>query len=114
MIKILHNPRCSKSRQGVSILETYGVPFKAVRYLDNPLTAKELKSIIAKLDIEPIDLVRKNEKIWKNEYKDKDLSNEEIIEAMVTNPKLIERPIVIKGNKAVIGRPTENILKILN
>ena len=114
MIKILHNPRCTKSRQGLALLETSGQEFEIVKYLDNLLSADELKVILKKLNIAPIDLVRKNEAIWKSDYKGKSLNNEEIITAMVSNPKLIERPIVIKGNKAVIGRPTETILELIN
>jgi len=113
MITIYHNPRCSKSRQGVSFLETYGAPFKAVKYLDNPPNHKDLQTILKKLNIEPIDLVRKNEAIWKSQYKGKDLTNADIIDAMTKHPKLIERPIVVKGTQAVIARPAKNILKLL-
>ena len=112
-IKIYHNPRCSKSRQGLQILKDHHVNFEVVEYLKNPPTKEKLKEIIKKLGIKPIDLVRKNEKIWKENYKGKDLSDDEIIQAMVENPKLIERPIVIKDDKAVLGRPPENILEIL-
>lgn len=113
MIKIYHNNRCSKSRCGVEILENSGKEFEIVKYLDNIPSEKELKEIISLLNIAPIQLVRKNEKVWKEEYKGKDLSDSEIITAMVNNPKLIERPIVINGKKAVIGRPPENILEII-
>ena len=109
MIKIYHNPRCSKSRQGVSYLEENNKEFEIIKYLDNPLINEELSEIVSFLNITPIELVRKNEKIWKENYKGKVLSDSEIIDAMVKNPKLIERPIIINGNKAVIGRPTENI-----
>ena len=113
MIKIYHNNRCSKSRCGLEILEKSGKAFEVVKYLDNIPSAKELKDIIKLLGIKPIKLVRKNEAIWKNNYKNKDLSDSEIIKAMVDNPKLIERPIIINGNKAVIGRPPELILDII-
>lgn len=113
MITILHNPRCAKSRQGISLLETYGAPFKVVKYLEDPISEKQLKSILKQLKMEPIDLVRKNEAIWKNEFKNKELSDDALISAMVTNPKLIERPIVINDSKAVVGRPTEKILDLL-
>ncbi|CAM1350102.1 arsenate reductase (glutaredoxin) [Tenacibaculum ascidiaceicola] len=113
MIKIYHNPRCSKSRQGLEILENSGKEFKTVKYLDTIPSEEELKEIINLLNISPIDLVRKNEKIWKEEYKGKELSGAEIITAMAKNPKLIERPIVINGNKAVVGRPPENIKEII-
>lgn len=113
MIKIYHNPRCTKSRQGLAIVENTGKDFEVVKYLDTIPSEKELKEIIQLLNIAPIDLVRKNEKIWKENYKGKELSDKEIILAMLQNPKLIERPIVINKNKAVIGRPSENILTII-
>ena len=112
MIKIYHNPRCTKSRQGVAFLEENNKEFEIVKYLNELLSAEELTEIIEILDIKPIELVRKTEKIWKENYKGKDLSDVEIIAAMVTNPKLIERPIAINGNKGAIGRPTEEIASI--
>ncbi|MEP3836527.1 MAG: arsenate reductase (glutaredoxin) [Algibacter sp.] len=113
MITIYHNNRCSKSRKGLALIEDSGKPFEVVKYLDNVPTATELKSIIKLLNIKPIELVRKNEAIWKENFKNKELSDADIITAMVEYPKLIERPIVINGNKAVIGRPTELISTIL-
>lgn len=113
MIKIYHNNRCSKSRCGISLLEESGKEFEVVKYLDKIPSEKELKEIIKLLKISPIELVRKNEKIWKEKFKGKDLSDTQIIKAMVENPKLIERPIIINNNKAVIGRPTERILDII-
>ncbi|SDR85840.1 arsenate reductase [Polaribacter sp. KT25b] len=112
-LQIYHNPRCSKSRQGVEVLENSGKEFKIIKYLDAIPSEKELTEIIKLLNISPIDLVRKNEKIWKENYKGKELSDKEIILAMIQNPKLIERPIIINNNKAVIGRPSENILTII-
>lgn len=113
MITIYHNPRCSKSRQGVALLEDKAQNFEIVKYLDEPLTKSQLQEIISKLGIQPIELVRKNEAIWKTDYKSKTLSDEAIVEAMVTHPKLIERPIIVNGDKAVIGRPAENILTLI-
>lgn len=113
MITIYHNNRCSKSRQGVQILEEAGKEFEIVKYLEDIPTKEELTNIIDLLGITPIDLVRKNEAIWKEQYKGKELSNDEVIIAMVNNPKLIERPIIVNGNKAVIGRPPEKILDII-
>ncbi|MDD7887621.1 arsenate reductase (glutaredoxin) [Flavivirga sp. 57AJ16] len=113
MIKIYHNNRCSKSRCGLEILEKSGKEFEIVKYLEDVPTHKELKGLIALLGINPLELVRKNESIWKETLKSKDLNDEEIITAMVENPKLIERPIIINGNKAVIGRPPEKILDII-
>jgi arsenate reductase len=108
-MKIYHNPRCSKSRQGLAILKESGKDFEIIDYLKNPVTYKELEDIIDKLGISPIELIRKNEAVWKQEFKGKDLTNKELIEAMCAHPKLIERPIVIKGEKGVIGRPPEKI-----
>lgn len=113
MIKIYHNPRCSKSRQGVELLENSGKEFEIIKYLDEVPSEKELTEIINLLNISPIQLVRKTEKIWKENYKGKELSDKEIIKAMIENPKLIERPIVINKTKAVIGRPLENISAII-
>ncbi len=113
MLKIYHNPRCSKSRQGLSLLEESGKEFEVVKYLEDVPSEKELREITDLLGISPIELVRKNESIWKDNYKGKDLSDADIIKAMAENPKLIERPIVISGKKAVIGRPPENIKSVL-
>ncbi|PIF00067.1 MAG: arsenate reductase (glutaredoxin) [Maribacter sp.] len=113
MIKIYHNPRCSKSRLGLSALEASGRPFKIVKYLEDTPSKEELKRILDHLDMPAGKLVRKNEAIWKENYRGKDLTEDDILDAMAQHPKLIERPIVIKGDKAVIGRPTENILELL-
>lgn len=113
MIKIYHNPRCTKSRQGLALLENSGKPFEIIKYLENIPTKEELQKIISYLGIAPELLVRKNEAIWKEQYRGKSLSDEEIINAMITYPKLIERPIIINGKKAVIGRPTETINTII-
>ena len=112
-MKIYHNPRCSKSRQGLQILEASKLKFETINYLKNPISVKELTELIGLLGISPIDLVRKNEAIWKEKFKGKQLSASEIITAMVENPKLIERPIVVHNNKAIIGRPPELIKTIL-
>ena len=112
-MKILHNPRCRKSREGLGILEESGLDFEIVDYLNNPLSEKEIKDLLKKLDMEPLDLVRKTEAIWKENYRGKDLSPQQVIEAMAQNPKLIERPVVIAGNRAVIGRPPESIKELL-
>jgi arsenate reductase len=113
MIRIYHNPRCSKSRQGLEILTKAGKPFEIIKYLEDDISSEELRGIINLLGIKPIDLVRKNESIWKSDFKGKTLSDSQIIDAMIKNPKLIERPIVINKNKAIIGRPPEQILDIL-
>lgn len=113
MLKIYHNARCGKSREGLEILKNSGKEFEIKEYLKEPLDENELENLIKKLKITPIQLVRKNEKIWKEEYKDRDLSDGEIITAMVKNPKLIERPVVETDNDAVIGRPPSDIEKLL-
>ena len=114
MIKIYHNPRCRKSREGLELLEKSGQEFEIIKYLDNVPSVEELKNVIQYLGIEPEALVRKNEAIWKENYKGKQLSDHEIIAAMSENPKLIERPIVIKDGRAVIGRPAEKISDLLS
>lgn len=113
MIQIYHNPRCSKSRACESFLGEINQPYEIIRYLDNPLNFEELKSLLEKLDMSADQIIRKSEKIWKENYKDKILTEAQLIEAMVQNPILIERPIIVNGNRAVIGRPLENIDKIL-
>tara|TARA_R110000822_G_scaffold44043_1_gene118449 strand:+ start:179 stop:520 length:342 start_codon:yes stop_codon:yes gene_type:complete len=113
MTTIYHNPRCSKSRQTLQLLEDKNEDLNIVKYLEEPPTKEELKRILELLNIKPIALIRKNEPIWKDNFKGKDLSQEEVLEAMIKHPKLIERPIVVKGAKASIGRPPENVLSIL-
>lgn len=113
MLTIYHNNRCSKSREGVCFLESINEPFEIINYLDNVPTFNELETIIKKLNIKPIELVRIKEKDWTDNFKGKNLSDKEIIEAMIQYPKLIERPIVINGEKAVIARPTELIKEVL-
>jgi arsenate reductase len=113
MLTIYHNPRCSKSREGVCFLEENKIAFNTIKYLDENITKEELITILNKLDYSPIQLVRTKEKLWVDSYKNKELSDDAIIEIMVNNPKLIERPIVINGDKAVVARPTEKIKEIL-
>lgn len=113
MITIYHNPRCTKSREGLCELELLNKAFTIRKYLEDPFTKEELAGVIHKLGIKPIQLVRTKEKIWIENYKGKELSNEAIIEAMLLHPKLIERPIVVNGNKAVVARPKEMINKIM-
>ena len=112
-MKIYHNPRCSKSRQTLALLQENGVEPEVVLYLDNVPTIDELRALLAKLGISPMQLVRKGESTWKENFKGKELMDDEIIAAMIANPKLIERPIVVKDNKAVLGRPPENALELL-
>ena len=109
-MKIYHNPKCSKSRQTLEIVRNKTSEFEIIEYLNNPLTAKEITVLLSQLNIKPLSLVRTQEIIWRENYKGKELTDIEIINAMFENPKLIERPIVVKNNKAVIGRPPENVL----
>lgn len=113
MITIYHNPRCGKSRECLAFVTNSNQEFEVINYLNTPLNFNSLTELISKLKIEPIDLVRTKEKIWIENFKNKTLSHDEIIEAMVQFPILIERPIVVKGNKAVIARPLELIESIL-
>ena len=114
-MKIYHNPRCSKSRMTLALLISKTSEFEIIDYLKNPLKFEEIKLIIEKLNIKPIELVRINESIWKKNYiKNKQLTDEEIIIAMRDNPKLIERPIVTTNKKAIIGRPPENVLSLFD
>ena len=108
-MKIYHNPRCRKSREGVQYLNDKKINFEIIDYLKDGISKNKIKSILNKLKISAIDLVRKNEKIWKDNFKGKELKEEEIISILCKEPKLIERPIIVYKNKAVIGRPKENI-----
>ena len=113
MIEIYHNPRCGKSREGLQLLEKSGKDFKIIKYLEETPNKQSLEKIIKLLKIEPIELIRTNEKIWKENFKGSNFSDDKLIEIMVNNPILIERPIVVSGNKAVIGRPPTKILDII-
>ena len=113
MIQIYHNPRCGKSRECLTYLEQSGKEFQVIKYLETVPTIEELKVIIEKLNIKPIELVRQKEKVWIENFKNSTMTDEEIILAMVANPILIERPIVIDGDKAVIARPLEKMNTIL-
>lgn len=113
MTTIYHNPRCSKSRETLQLLEESGETIEVIKYLENPPSHQELKQIIELLGISPIELVRTQEADWKMNFEGKELSDDEIIQAMVNYPKLIERPIAINGTMAVIGRPPSKVLDIL-
>lgn len=114
MTKIYHNPRCTKSRQALQLLEERGVEAEVIKYLDTPPTQKELAEIVKLLGIPAKDLVRKKEALFKElNLGEQTLTDQQWIAAMVENPKLIERPIVIHNGKAAIGRPTEKIAEIL-
>jgi arsenate reductase len=111
--KIYHNPRCSKSRQTLKLLQDNGIEPQIIEYIKETPTVNELTEILSYLELNAIDIIRKGESIYKENYKGQDLNNEEWIKIMVEHPKLIERPIVIKNKKAILGRPPENVLKLI-
>jgi len=113
MIEIFHNTRCKKSREGLEILKHSGKEYEIREYLKNPPGRKEIESLLQKLNMKPIQIVRQNEKLWKEKFKEKDLDDGELIRILSENPILIERPIVINKDAAVIGRPPSQIEKIL-
>jgi arsenate reductase (glutaredoxin) len=114
MIALYHNPRCSKSRDALGLLRDNGIEPEVILYLETPPTAKALKALLATLGISARDLLRKGEDAYKElNLADEKLSEAALIKAMVENPRLIERPIAINGDKAIIGRPPENVLTIL-
>lgn len=112
-MELLHNPRCGKSRQCLAFLEGNNKEFTIIKYLENPLTVNEIKSLLIKLEISPIELVRQKEAIWIENYKNRQLSDEMIIDAVAEHPILIERPIVIIGDKAYIARNEETLNKLI-
>lgn len=113
-ITIYHNPRCSKSRQTLALIEEHGISPEVVLYLETPPTKSQLKAILKKLGLKARDLLRKGEDAYKSEaLSNTDLKEDDLLEAMVKYPKLIERPIVVAGDKAVLGRPPENVNALL-
>jgi len=113
MIKIYHNPRCRKSRETLELIRKAGHEPEIVEYLQHPPSAAELKDMLNKMGKTPLDIIRKGEDVFKANYKGKSLSEDEWIKAMVKHPKLIERPIVIKGDRVILGRPPENVKELL-
>ena len=105
MIKIYHNPRCRKSREALKYIEDKGASYEVIQYLQNPLTGQELSNLINKLNISPIDLIRKEEALWKTQFKDKNLDNKALINLMIKEPRLMQRPIIEFQDMAVIARP---------
>ena len=113
-VEIYHNPRCSKSRQTLQLIENRGIEPQIIRYLDTPPDAATLERILNMLNLAPRELMRRKEKEYKEQgLDDPGLSRKQLIDAMVKTPKLIERPIVIKDGKAALGRPPEKVLEIL-
>lgn len=112
-ITIYHNPRCGKSRDTLAIMKERGIEPTIVEYLKTPPTKNDLRSIIKKLGMYPEQIVRKGEDVYKQKFAAKVLSDDQWLDALAKHPILIERPIVVKGNRAVVGRPPENVLKLL-
>ncbi|MDB4835162.1 arsenate reductase (glutaredoxin) [Cyclobacteriaceae bacterium] len=109
-MKIYHNPRCRKSRETLALLNEKGVEPEIIEYLKDTPSKEELKSVLLKLKMSASEIVRKGEAVYKEEYKGKELSEEQWLQALIEHPKLIERPIVITEDSAKIGRPPENVL----
>ncbi len=112
-VRIYHNPRCSKSRSACAIVAERGIQAEIVEYLKSPPSREELVTLIAKLGLPPGDIVRTNEIIFKNEYHGREMSDDDWIDAMIAHPILIERPIVVVGDRAVVARPPERVLELL-
>ena len=113
-LKIYHNPSCSKSRETLAIIKNKTSNFKVIEYLKNPLTFRKIKLILSQLNIKPLELIRTQESIWKENYKERKLTNDEIINLIVSHPKLMKRPIVTTNKRAIIGRPPENVLDLFS
>jgi len=112
-ITIYHNPRCGKSRAALALLEERGLDPLVIEYLKQPPTREQLRALTTKLGIRPEQLVRKGEDIYRRKYKDRTLSDEQWLGALAANPILIERPIIVRGERAVLGRPVEKVLELL-
>jgi arsenate reductase len=112
-VTIYHNPRCGKSRAGLALLQAKGIEPEVIEYLKTPPSKEELRAIVKKLGIKPGELVRTGEEIYKEKFRGKTLSDDQWLDAMAKNPILIERPIVVKGARAAVGRPPEKVLEVL-
>lgn len=113
MLKIYHNPRCSKSREGLEYLKTKSEDFEVVEYLKEGLTEDIIKEIVLKTNLKPIELIRTQEDVFKKEFKGKNFTDEEWIEIIIENPKLLQRPLIVGKQKAVIARPAEKVDEIV-
>lgn len=113
MIQVYHNNRCGKSREAVKFLEKLGKEFEIIKYLENPLSSDQLRDLLLKLKYQPIDLVRQKDVIWVENFKGKNLTNEDILKALAENPILIERPIIVFEDKAIVARPVEKLNDII-
>tara|TARA_Y100000385_G_scaffold61982_1_gene60772 strand:- start:896 stop:1246 length:351 start_codon:yes stop_codon:yes gene_type:complete len=113
-MKIYHNPRCTKSRNALKLIQDKGLEIEIVEYLKTPLNTDELNSITKLIGLTPEQIVRKNEEVYKNEFKGKSLTNEQWIDALISNPKLIQRPIIIANEKGIIGRDQNELSLFLS
>ena len=113
MYKIYHNARCKKSRAGLQFLQEKGIEPEIIEYLKNPLTEEHLKDILMRLNKKPAEIIRTQEAIYKSNFKGKNFTDDEWVKILLEYPKLIQRPIVVKGPKAVIGDPASNIEVLL-
>ncbi|MGA9770568.1 MAG: arsenate reductase (glutaredoxin) [Blastocatellia bacterium] len=114
VIRVYQKPTCSKCRATLGILEECAVEFDSINYYETPLTTEELRGLINKLAVSPRDLLRKDEQLYRDlRLGERNLSDDELIRLMVENPDLMQRPIVVRGDKAVLGRPPENVEKLL-
>ena len=113
MLKIYHNSRCSKSRAGLKFIIDNSLEYEVVEYLKNNLSASEIKELISKIGVKPVEMVRTQEDYFKKNLKGKDFTDEEWFDILAANPKLLHRPIVVNGEKAILAQPPEEINKIL-
>ncbi|MGB2136765.1 MAG: arsenate reductase (glutaredoxin) [Flavobacteriaceae bacterium] len=113
-LTVYHNPRCRKSREAIQYLEDKGVSFDIIKYLEQSFDKNTLGEVLKKIDKKPSEILRKNEVLWKQEYASKNLSEDQILQLLVEQPKLIERPIVTTTDKGVLARPIENLMEFLN
>lgn len=113
MLQILHNPRCGKSRDCLAFIAKSTIPFEIIKYLENPLTVDDLKVLLKKLNLKPIDIVRQKEVIWTENYKAKSMTDAAILKAIAQHPILMQRPILIDGSTAIIGREIDKIADFL-
>jgi len=112
-MKIYHNPRCRKSREVVQYLNEKGLLFEIVEYMKEEISETKMKLLLNKLNMTAMQLIRKKEKVWKEKFKDKKLTQDQIINLLCTHPKLMERPIIESKNIAVVGRPKENVDQLI-
>jgi arsenate reductase len=113
MIKIYHNPRCAKSREALHMLEEKGIDHQVIKYMDESLTSGQLQALLDKLAMDPFELIRTNEQIWKNEFADKDMDDNELILTMIEFPQLMQRPIIEDEDRAIVARPPELINEMI-